>query len=60
MVAPHYTQIEVFENETIVDVAHALIRNAPASCVFKGVELAVDKKMKVADIVRKFNEFRAR
>lgn len=55
-----HTQVEVFEKDTIEDVARALIANAPASCMFKGVELTVERRVKVSDIVRKFNEFRLR
>jgi hypothetical protein len=53
-----HTQIEVSASDTIEDVAEMLVKHAPASCVYDGVEIQSEVGISAEDIVRKYIGFR--
>lgn len=53
-IATDYTQIEVYETDTIETVAARLVASAPASTVFEGIEIRVETGQEPATIVKHF------
>lgn len=54
----NYTQVEVFEGDTIETVAQRLAAAAPAACIYDGVEVRVEAGQDPADVVKRYLRFR--
>jgi hypothetical protein len=51
-----YTQVEVFESDTIEDVAKRLVANAPSSTIYNGIEIRVEVGQDPSSIVDQFQK----